>query len=83
VRVWSADSYLLLLEMAELGFGWTELPRWVADRFGAKTLKELSARGWPRLVAVDALCLKGASLGLAGNWLLDALTTLGAEADPK
>jgi DNA-binding transcriptional LysR family regulator len=83
VRVWSADSYLLLLEMAELGFGWTELPRWVADRFGAKTLKELSARGWPRLVAVDALCLKGASLGLAGNWLLDALTTLGTKADSK
>jgi len=59
------------------------LPRWVADRFGAKTLQELSARGWPRLVAVDALCLKGTSLGLAGNWLLDALTTLGAEAELK
>jgi len=59
------------------------LPRWVADRFGAKTLKELSARGWPRLVAVDTLCLKGATLGLAGNWLLDALTTLGTKVELK
>uniref|UniRef100_UPI002896E9FD LysR family transcriptional regulator n=1 Tax=Erwinia citreus TaxID=558 RepID=UPI002896E9FD len=27
--VWSAPSYLLLLEMAEQGFGWTILPRWL------------------------------------------------------
>jgi DNA-binding transcriptional LysR family regulator len=83
VRVWSADSYLLLLEMAELGFGWAELPRWIADRFGAKQLKEVSARGWPRFVAVDAVCLKGAALGVAGNWLMDALTTLGVKTSTK
>ncbi len=83
VRVWSSDSYLLLLEMAELGFGWAELPRWIADRFGAQQLKEVSARGWPRFVAVDAVCLKGATLGIAGNWLMDALTTLGAKTSTK
>src|SRR5262249_29615933 len=26
---WSAPSYLMLLEMAVLGFGWAELPRWM------------------------------------------------------
>ena len=26
---WSAPGYLMLLEMASLGFGWAELPRWM------------------------------------------------------
>jgi DNA-binding transcriptional LysR family regulator len=71
-RIWSAPSYLMLLEMAELGFGWTALPRWLATRFAA-SLVELQARGWPRRVAVDAVWSRAAPLGLAGNWLLQAL----------
>ena len=34
-RVWSAPSYLMLLEMAQGGFGWAPLPRWLVERFGA------------------------------------------------
>jgi DNA-binding transcriptional LysR family regulator len=35
--VWSAPSYLLLLSMAEQGFGWCALPCALVDEFsGAK-----------------------------------------------
>jgi len=72
-RTWSAPSYLMLLEMAALGFGWAAIPRWLVTRFAGGTLVELQARGWPRRVAVDALWSRAAPLGLAGNWLLQAL----------
>lgn len=54
-RVWSAPSYLMLLEMAQGGFGWAPLPRWLVARFDAGTLQELPVRGWPKTVSVDAL----------------------------
>lgn len=69
-RVWSAASYLMLLEMAQGGFGWSALPRWLVERFGAGTLQELNARGWPRPVAVDALWSRLHPPGPAGSWLL-------------
>jgi DNA-binding transcriptional LysR family regulator len=72
-RIWSAPSYLMLLEMAELGFGWAAIPRWLVTRFASDRLVELQARGWPRRVSVDALWSRAAPLGLAGNWLLQAL----------
>ncbi|QQZ40714.1 LysR family transcriptional regulator [Pseudomonas sp. SK3(2021)] len=69
-RVWSAPSYLMLLEMAQGGFGWAPLPRWLVERFGADSLVELDARGWPRDVAVDALWSRLHPPGPAGSWLL-------------
>lgn len=69
-RVWSAPSYLMLLEMALGGFGWTPLPRWLAARFGAGKLQELNVRGWPRLVSVDAVWSKRYPPGPAGSWFL-------------
>jgi DNA-binding transcriptional LysR family regulator len=44
-RVWSAPSYLMLMEMAEMGFGWAALPRWLVARFGNGSLVELTVRG--------------------------------------
>lgn len=69
-RVWSAPSYLMLLEMAEGGFGWAPLPRWLVARFGAGTLQELQVRGWPRPLFVDALWSRLHPPGPAGSWLL-------------
>ncbi|SDZ03588.1 LysR family transcriptional regulator [Pseudomonas sp. NFIX28] len=69
-RVWSAPSYLMLLEMVQGGFGWAPLPRWLVERFGADRLVELDARGWPRNVAVDALWSRLHPPGPAGSWLL-------------
>jgi DNA-binding transcriptional LysR family regulator len=70
---WSASSYLVLLEMTELGFGWAELPRWLAQRFAADGLLELQVRGWPKTVQVDAVWSRRHGLGKAGGWLLDTL----------
>ncbi|KVN30965.1 transcriptional regulator [Burkholderia pyrrocinia] len=70
---WSAPSYLMLLEMAVLGFGWTELPRWMVEHFARDQLCELRARGWPRRVRVDAVWSRNRPLGPAGAWLLDAM----------
>ncbi|MBI6565848.1 LysR family transcriptional regulator [Pseudomonas synxantha] len=69
-RVWSAASYLMLMEMAQLGFGWAPLPRWLVERFGNGSLQELRVRGWPRSVTVDALWSRQHPPGPAGSWLL-------------
>jgi DNA-binding transcriptional LysR family regulator len=69
-RVWSAPSFLMLMEMAQLGFGWAALPRWLVERFGNAGLVELNMRGWPRSVAVDALWSRQHPPGPAGSWML-------------
>jgi len=72
-RVWSAPSYLMLLEMAEKGFGWAPLPRWLAQRYGNDLLVELKVRGWPKPVFVDALWSRLYPPGPAGSWLLSKM----------
>ncbi len=72
-RVWSAPSYLMLLEMAVLGFGWAAIPRWMVARFAVDSLHELAARGWPRRVPVDAVWSRQRALGRAGTWLLQEM----------
>ena len=72
-RVWSAPSYLMLLEMAVLGFGWAAIPRWMVARFAVGNLHELVARGWPRRIPVDAVWSRQRSLGRAGTWLLQEM----------
>ncbi|MBX9406214.1 LysR family transcriptional regulator [Pseudomonas baetica] len=72
-RVWSAPSYLMLMEMAEMGFGWAPLPRWLVARFGNGTLVELNVRGWPKPVFVDALWSRLHPPGPAGSWLLSKM----------
>jgi DNA-binding transcriptional LysR family regulator len=72
-RVWSAPSYLMLLEMAVLGFGWAAIPRWMVTRFAVGSLHELAARGWPRRIPVDAVWSRQRSLGRAGTWLLQEM----------
>jgi len=71
---WSAPGYLMLLEMASLGFGWTELPRWMLQRFGGGELVELDVPGWPRSIRVDAVWSTRRTLGPAAAWLLRRLT---------
>lgn len=78
-RSWSAPSYLMLLEMAVLGFGWAAIPRWMAMRFAPGTLHELNARGWPQRVPVDAVWSRQRPLGRAGGWLLHKML----EAPPE
>lgn len=70
---WSAPSYLMLLEMAVLGFGWAAIPRWMVTRFATGKLVELHARGWPRRVPVDAVWSRQRPLGRAGIWLLQEM----------
>ncbi|WP_395824319.1 LysR family transcriptional regulator [Collimonas sp.] len=72
-KCWTASSYLLLLEMTELGFGWAELPHWLAKRFAANSLLELHVGGWPKNIQVDAVWSRRRGLGPAGSWLLDTL----------
>ncbi|CAI2466897.1 LysR family transcriptional regulator [Serratia plymuthica] len=71
--VWSAPSYLMLLEMAEQGFGWAALPNWLVKQYGHDKLAELKPRGWPKLISVDAVWSKLSPPGPAGYWLLERL----------
>ncbi|TQI81535.1 DNA-binding transcriptional LysR family regulator [Serratia fonticola] len=72
-RVWSAPSYLMLLEMTEQGAGWAILPHWLVKQYGHQRLTELKIRGWPKLISVDAVWSKLTPPGPAGFWLLDRL----------
>ncbi len=68
---WSSSSYLILLEMTELGFGWAELPRWIVRRFGAANLVEMALNGWPKKIQVHAIWSRHHGLGQAGTWLCE------------
>lgn len=72
-RCWSAPDYLLLLEMAKLGFGWAALPRQLVADYGNGRLQELALDGWPRRVAVDAVWSRRQELGPVAAWLLERL----------
>jgi len=72
-RTWSAPNYLLLMDMAIFGFGWSALPRWLVRGYAQGRLKELQVPGWPRSSAVDVIWSRQKSLGPAGAWLLDTL----------
>lgn len=68
--VWSAPNYLLLLSMAEQGFGWCALPCALVDEFsGPDKLMRLSVPGWPRTIPLDLLWNKKQPPGMAGSWL--------------
>lgn len=73
-NTWSAPGYLMLLEMATLGFGWTELPRWMVERFGRDLLIELPVPGWPRHIPIDVVWSTRRKLGPAGAWLLERVS---------
>ena len=73
-RPWSAPNYLLLMDMAAFGFGWSALPRWLVKGYAGGKLKELDVPGWPRSSAVDVIWSRQRSLGPAGAWLLETFT---------
>jgi DNA-binding transcriptional LysR family regulator len=72
-QTWSAPSYLMLLEMAEQGFGWSILPRWLVAQFGHNKLVELSLSGWPKMISIDAVWSRNNQPGPAGRWFIDSL----------
>jgi DNA-binding transcriptional LysR family regulator len=75
-RGWSAPSYLMMLEMTTMGFGWAALPKWLVTRFADDRLTQLKVRGWPRQVRVDAVWSRQRTLGPAGGWLLETMLAL-------
>lgn len=68
-RCWFAPSYLLLLEMTQLGFGWAELPDWLVARY-APELYPLPLPGWPQRQPLYAVWLRQHSPGPAAAWML-------------
>lgn len=77
--IWSAPTYLLLLEMAEQGFGWSILPRWLVEQFGHQLLRELPVTGWPQKISVDVAWSRRSPPGPAGRWMIDQLLAQRAE----
>lgn len=75
VRSWSAPNYLILLDLAVMGFGWAVLPRWLVAAYAADKLVELALPGWPRFQALEVVWSRRRPLGPAGNWLRDALAS--------
>ncbi|MDN3237584.1 MULTISPECIES: LysR family transcriptional regulator [Pseudomonas] len=73
-RCWSTPDYLLLLEMAALGFGWAALPKGLVESHAQGRVHELVMNGWPKQVSVDVVWSRKQPLGPAAAWLLERLT---------
>jgi DNA-binding transcriptional LysR family regulator len=74
---WYAPSYLLLLEMTQLGFGWAELPDWLVARC-APELVPLALPGWPQQRVLHAVWRRSPALGPAAAWMLQQFLTVRA-----
>ncbi len=70
---WTATDYLMVMEMAEDGIGWAELPRALVQRYDRGRLVELTLPGWPRRIHSDLLWRRDAPPGPAALWWADAL----------
>ena len=70
---WSASSYLLLLDMAEQGFGWTTLPCWLVRQFGRGVLHPLTLAGGQQQSRMDVIWSTRHPPGPAGYWMIDQL----------
>lgn len=72
--VWSASSYILLLDMAQQGFGWAKLPCWMVDHFGNESLTLLPIAGWPQQINLEIIWSARHGVGPACLWMIDQLT---------
>lgn len=79
--IWSASDYMVIMEMAEQGFGWAELPQNLVRQYGGDRLKQLDVNGWPRSVPIDAVTLKQTPPGAAGLWFLEQLMKTDDDVD--
>ncbi|MBT0728477.1 LysR family transcriptional regulator [Rosenbergiella australiborealis] len=73
-KVWSSSSYLLLLDMAQQGFGWAKIPCWMVDHFGDGSLTRLPLAGWPEKKNLEIIWSARHALGPACLWMIEALT---------
>ncbi len=71
---WSASSYLLLLDMAQKGFGWSILPDWLVAEFGDNSLVPLAVPGYPKKLAMDVIWSSHHLPGPAGYWVVEQLS---------
>lgn len=72
-RVWSATDYFMVLEMAELGFGWASLPRALVSHYGGGNLVELDLPQQQDQLRLDIAWSKDNPPGPAGLWFADAI----------
>ncbi|MCB7147510.1 LysR family transcriptional regulator [Stenotrophomonas maltophilia] len=70
---WTATDYLMVMEIAEDGIGWAELPRALVQRYDRGQLVELTLPGWPRRIHSDLLWRRDTPPGPAALWWADAL----------
>ncbi|ALR76774.1 LysR family transcriptional regulator [[Enterobacter] lignolyticus] len=81
--VWSAPNYLLLLSLAEQGFGWCKLPCALVTEFAHHhALVPLNVPGWPAAISIDLAWNKRSPPGIAGNWLRTHLQQMTLPARP-
>jgi len=72
-RRWSSSSLLILLDLAEKGFGWSILPRRLVNQSGTGVLKELIVPDWPQIIDIDVISSGERLPGPAGGWMIDQL----------
>jgi DNA-binding transcriptional LysR family regulator len=69
---WTANSYLLLMDMVQEGYGWSILPEWLVSRFSAN-LQPLPIAGLPRQVNLQLIYAVARPLGPAAQSVIGLL----------
>ncbi|KAF1016815.1 MAG: HTH-type transcriptional activator AllS [Stenotrophomonas maltophilia] len=70
---WTASDYLMVMEMAEDGLGWADLPRALVQRYDRGQLLELRLPGWPHRIHSDLVWRRDSTPGPAALWWVQAL----------
>lgn len=72
-KCWLAPNYLLLLEIAEQGMGWSILPTWLVKQFGHNQLINLKYDLLPCKTNIDLIWSQIQPPGKIGYWLINTL----------
>ena len=69
---WKYNSYFLLMDMVQEGYGWSILPEWLVSRFSAN-LQPLPIAGLPRQVNLQLIYAVARPLGPAAQSVIGLL----------
>lgn len=72
---WTANCYLLLIDMVQEGYGWSILPDWMVHRFSTN-LQPLPMVGLPRQVNLQLIYSALRPFGPAAQWVMRVLNEL-------
>lgn len=70
-KIWSSSSYAIIIDLVELGFGWSILPTNFIELYGSRQIHQLNVKSWPQTQMLDLIWSSVNPLGLVAKWALE------------